>query len=160
MASPRTGTYNRGMRHDTTSDTARRGTDGERERLAIVCEDEPLIAELVGIWLEELGFRVEVTTRADEAFLLLARAGRLDLLVADHNLRTPTTGADLIRGARAVHPHLPAILMSGTLDAATARRMDLHFIGKPLRAAEFLAAVRLFYPEPRDAAASVGAAPS
>jgi signal transduction histidine kinase/ActR/RegA family two-component response regulator len=78
----------------------------------LVVDDEGQVRLGMKTLLERMGCRatlVDGTARAVEA----ARGDRPDIVVADFRLRGEDSGIAAIRSVRAVHPELPAILLSG-----------------------------------------------
>jgi len=79
----------------------------------LLVDDEKFVRLSTADMLTELGFQVAEASSAEEALALINREGaRFDLLVTDH-LMPGMTGIELARAARARHPGLPALLISG-----------------------------------------------
>lgn len=90
------------------------GIDTSRNRRILVCEDEPDVATLIGLLLEQEGMEPEIVHRAADARHLLQQheyaALTIDLSLPD------MPGLDLLREVRAT-PHLrdlPIIVLSAT----------------------------------------------
>ncbi len=79
----------------------------------LVVDDEPHIRLAMKALLEGMGCRASVADGADQA-LAAARAQRPDLVVADFRLRVQD-GIATVRAIRALHPAVPALLISGEL---------------------------------------------
>src|SRR5262249_1777469 len=88
------------------------------KRKVLVVDDATPIRDFVARMLEEAGFEVVGVTGTRAAAEALASES-IDLLVTDVTL-LDGSGTALARSARAVHPALPIVLMSGSeeLDAA------------------------------------------
>jgi CheY-like chemotaxis protein len=78
----------------------------------LLVEDESLIAEMIGMALEDHGYAVSIAASASEALDHLA-AGAVDILFTDINLPGDMDGADLAVRAREMQPDLPVIYASG-----------------------------------------------
>ena len=65
--------------------------------------------------LEELGYKIELATRGDDALELFGRQ-RFDLVVTDYKMSS-MDGLELIRILRMRTPAIPIILISGFVDA-------------------------------------------
>jgi CheY-like chemotaxis protein len=93
--------------------------------------------------IEDAGYRVEVAAGADDALALLAAGAEVDAVVTDLSM-PGMDGLALLRSVRDRFPALPAILLTGYADAATAVSMEEHLNGnmlllrKPVAGAELL----------------------
>ena len=86
-------------------------TRAQRSILAV--DDDPLILMSTSAMLEDLGFQVMSASSVEQALALLSEHGEtIDALVTD-NLMPGAPGVQLIARARAIHPNLPALLVSG-----------------------------------------------
>jgi DNA-binding NtrC family response regulator len=82
-------------------------------RRALVVDDDVLVREIIGEMLTQLGFQAREAQRADEAFgLVTENEDRWELALVDLYL-PDGRGDNLVAGIRAVHRHLPLILMTG-----------------------------------------------
>lgn len=82
--------------------------------IVLVVEDEALVHELVGPALQDGGFAVLAAANGDEAVTLLEKGETpVRALVTDIDLGTPTTGWDVAKRARELHPEIPVIYMTG-----------------------------------------------
>lgn len=79
----------------------------------LLVEDEGLIAEMIGLALEDCGYRVHIVARAEEALAHLAAGGEADILFTDINLPGDMDGADLATRIREKRPDLPVLYASG-----------------------------------------------
>jgi signal transduction histidine kinase/ActR/RegA family two-component response regulator len=108
----------------------------------LVVDDEPEIREGMRLLLEDLGCRVELAANAAEAVRLAERA-RPDVVLCDFRLRNDD-GLHAIRQLRALHPGLPAALVTG--DSSPDRLREAHAAGvgllhKPVRPDTLVAAI-------------------
>ena len=78
-------------------------------------EDEPDFAELVRALLEQGGVSAEIKRVGDrQAFVQAVEAGGFDLIISDYHLPS-FTGLEALALARKKYPHMPFILVSGTI---------------------------------------------
>jgi CheY-like chemotaxis protein len=106
----------------------------------LLVDDDPDILESLGTLVQlDLGFRT-VTASSGQAGLQILAHRNVDAVVSD--FRMPgMNGCAFIRRARAMHPHLPAILISAFQDAAVedeCRALGVDgMLKKPVDPAEF-----------------------
>jgi CheY-like chemotaxis protein len=116
---------------------------GRRSARILVVDDEDLVREVIARQIEDAGYRVEVAAGADDALALLAAGAEVDAVVTDLSM-PGMDGLALLRSVRDRFPALPAILLTGYADAATAVSMEEHLNGnmlllrKPVAGAELL----------------------
>ena len=108
----------------------------------LLVEDEPLIREVMAELLTLAGFEVIATTTGDEAAVLLANNG-FTVLLTDVTMPGIMDGIGLAQHARALHPGLPVVFVSGRPDTRQ-------------RARDFPPPVA-FFPKPYDLDTLVGA---
>jgi CheY-like chemotaxis protein len=90
-----------------------------RPKKTIVCvDDNEQVLSVRTFLLETRGYRVIALTNPYEALEVIACSlpGSLDLLLADL-VMPQMDGNELIRRAKAMHPQLPAMIVSGTVTA-------------------------------------------
>src|SRR5690606_4157565 len=119
-----------------------------RRRGVLLVEDDILVREAATGFFEAGGFRVDaVSTRdlARDALVRLEAEGRRpDVLVSDHRLPGSLSGAALVRELRTGANPMPAVLMSGDLDAPFLHEeppAGVTVLRKPVRAEALLQAV-------------------
>src|SRR5687768_12724647 len=84
-------------------------------------DDDPPMAELTQVLLEEAGYSVATFVDALAAIeTIRVGAGQFDIVVADFHMPR-CTGPDLVRKLAKVAPGLPVYLTTGSVDAAHAR---------------------------------------
>ena len=94
------------------ADENARPPQGRGQRIFFIDDEKPL-AELGRCVLEELGYRVTVATRAEDALARLRAApSAFDLVVTDYTM-PEMTGLDLARSVRRLRPDLPILLTTG-----------------------------------------------
>ena len=99
----------------------------------LVVDDERSMREFLAIMLTREGYDVVAADGGTQAGKAL-RQGTFDLLISD--IRMPDgNGIEILRDAKALHPELPGILMTGFASTATAiealRTGALDYVSKP-----------------------------
>ena len=121
----------------------------ERPARILLVDDDDTVRELLAGELEAAGFVVLRVSRGQDALGVLHAAGAaataapVDVLLCDLSM-PEMNGLDVIRGARALWPDLPAILVTGyATDHAVNPEDDLAFVllRKPVTIAELSAAI-------------------
>jgi two-component system, OmpR family, response regulator CpxR len=91
-----------------------------RPKKTILCVDDNEQTLSIRTFLLETrgGYRVSAVTNPQEALEIIANAlpGTLDLLLCDL-LMPGMDGNELVRRAKELHPNLPAMIVSGTVNA-------------------------------------------
>jgi two-component system, OmpR family, response regulator CpxR len=90
-----------------------------RPKKTILCvDDNEQVLSVRTFLLETRGYRVVTATTAQEALEVLERSlpGTLDLILCDL-LMPQMDGNELVRRAKQLHPGLPAMIVSGTVNA-------------------------------------------
>jgi CheY-like chemotaxis protein len=131
-------------RSDTQLKATRVGPEST-SRTIMVVDDEPLMRTFVSRALKDNGYGVIEADCAERAMdRLVLRPPSLALLLSDVGL-PDTSGAELVRQARLLHPGLPTLLMSGTSKQSLVQdgviRAGTELLAKPFSIAELLAAV-------------------
>jgi CheY-like chemotaxis protein len=105
----------------------------------LVVDDEPVLLRTTRRMLEQRGFSVVCVESADAALEVLRSDRVVDLLITDVGLRQ-TNGVDLVRRARALHPALRVLYVSGfdaeSVGLASGDGRQETFLGKPYTAGE------------------------
>jgi len=92
------------------------GADGRGAETIFVCEDDPVIRELIDRALKREGFTVLTADSGEDALDLIAsREGTPSLLITDLIL-PGMTGTDLAEAACALRPGLAVLFMSGQVE--------------------------------------------
>ena len=81
-------------------------------RRAVVADDEQPLAELVAVWLAEIGVEARWAT-SPKAALQLVEEFRPDVLVSDANFGEQTDGIELAKLAQAIDPDIAVVFMTG-----------------------------------------------
>lgn len=109
----------------------------------LVVDDEAVIREVFGIWLDDAGYAVVGTGSESSARAALADA-EYDVLVADARL-VRAAGLDLLTWAREHAPDMPVVLVTGEPDVDSAvealRRGAYDYLVKPVDAHDLLRVV-------------------
>jgi two-component system response regulator CpxR len=90
-----------------------------RPKKTILCvDDNEQVLSVRTFLLETRGYRIIATNTAQEALEILQRSvpGTLDLILCDL-LMPQMDGNELVRRAKQLHPGLPAMIISGTVNA-------------------------------------------
>ncbi|ONF97314.1 response regulator [Sphingomonas jeddahensis] len=95
--------------------------------------------------LNDLGFEVVEAGSAEDALRLLQTGRKPDLLVTDH-LMPGMSGAELAQNARALHPALPILVVSGYAEEEGITP-DLPRLTKPFRNADLAASLLALLPQ-------------
>lgn len=118
---------------------------GGKERILFV-DDEQALAELGGLFLQDLGYRVVTETEPDRAMARFREdRNAFDLVITDKSM-PHMTGFDLAQGIKETRPDIPIILCSGFQDKEDLDKL-LRFgisrlLAKPISMAELAGAVR------------------
>lgn len=123
----------------------------------LVIEDEPVSAELMKIYFEEVGYEVLVAHSAVGATDLAERR-EPDILITDMLLDGTESGLSVARRFREKYPLLPIMLTSGLprddIQAAAAEIPHVHVLPKPVRLSSLRVTIDVLL---RDRAADDGA---
>ena len=99
----------------------------------LLVDDEQLVRIATGEMLRELGHDVVEASSGADALAKL-RAGSFDIVVTDYKMPR-MNGAELAQHARAIHPGLPVLLITG-YTGSTGDAPDLPRLDKPFRREE------------------------
>lgn len=102
----------------------------------LLVEDETPFAKPLARWLQQRGHSVTAVPSAEEALQVMSKEGPPDVLVADIGL-DGMDGVELATVARARHPRLRILLVSGHVDVAA----DWPVLRKPFSPAALLEAI-------------------
>ncbi|MCF7688459.1 MAG: PAS domain S-box protein [Cephaloticoccus sp.] len=95
---------------------------GQGQQVLLI-DDEPVLAELGGRILEQLGYKPVTKSDPVEALALIrSDPYRFDLVITDM-MMPKMTGLDLTRELQAIRPNLPIILTSGYMGAASEKQL-------------------------------------
>jgi two-component system cell cycle sensor histidine kinase/response regulator CckA len=109
----------------------------------LICEDEDAIRDILARGLRRHGLAVEAVADAESALSALANGPPFDALLSDV-MMPGIDGVELARRARAAHPALTILLMSGFAEPPlhkAAETAAINFIAKPFTLDELLAAL-------------------
>jgi DNA-binding response OmpR family regulator len=110
----------------------------------LLIEDDELVLGALSETLDRQGFEVDGLANAEDALILLGAGQVPDVLVTDINLGKGRNGFDLAEMARARHPDVEVILISGTtpdLAHRAAGRRE-RFLQKPFAPEQLAAKIR------------------
>lgn len=103
-------------------------------RRILVVDDDPTVGTIIAEQLRELGATVQCASSAAEAFdLLRSPVEPFDLLLTDYAM-PGANGLEVIAQARALHPDLPCVLMTGYADDSLGASSPdaTHLLRKPV----------------------------
>ncbi|MBI3316466.1 MAG: response regulator [Candidatus Omnitrophica bacterium] len=96
----------------------------EKHRILYV-EDNPHVRDIIVMFLERGGHKVETADTGLEAFeKFQGNRGNYDLIIADRALPF-MTGDELVLRIKKLNPKLPVIMLSGTITEDTAPQADI-----------------------------------
>ncbi len=111
----------------------------------LLIDDTPVQVRAREAVLRTAGFESHIATSEESALALLRTpsvAARLDAVITDH-LLSETTGVEVVRELRTLHPHLPVIVITGSADAeAEYDGLNVVFRHKPCPPEDLIALVR------------------
>jgi CheY-like chemotaxis protein len=135
---------------------------GGKGRTILVVDDEPLVPKLVVRQLHAAGYTTLTSDSAEDALQRLAQHSEISGLVSDVGL-PGMSGAELVRRASRLAPHVPALLMSATARDTLVRdstlEADTFLLQKPFAAADLLTKLQELL-EPRPLANAAAASSS
>ena len=112
-----------------------------KKPLVFVVDDEPMIGELVGNFLQMEGIEVEVYHNPLDALAAFqASEPKPCILISDHRM-PGMSGLELIKACKRLHPELKTVSISGTLstcDMESAGVTPDRIVRKPFRPSELL----------------------
>jgi DNA-binding response OmpR family regulator len=110
----------------------------------LLVEDDALLRMALTDTLDAEGIQVSGLANAEDALILLGAGQIPDVLVTDVGLGVGLNGFDLADMARARHPGVEVILISGSRPDARSRPLHRHerFLHKPFDTATLSAAIR------------------
>jgi CheY-like chemotaxis protein len=123
--------------------TASEVDDGARP-VVLVLQDEPILAMIMGDYVEEAGCAAVVVRTADAAIRVLEARTDIRVVFADLDVRGSVMGLKLVAMIRERWPPIELVLtgaLSPDLEAIPARGV---FCDKPFREAQVITAIRKF----------------
>ena len=110
----------------------------------LLIEDDELVRSALSETLDGNGFEVDGLANAEDALILLGAGQVPDVLVTDIRLGGGLSGFDLAEVARAKHPEVGVILISGTHLEDMRHRLQRReiFLEKPFQPEALAAAIR------------------
>lgn len=102
--------------------------------VALVVDDEPLIAMLTADLLEEFGFTTISASSGDEAARILDDRDDVALVITDIDMRGTLHGLDLARHIKTRRPQVRVVVVSGRYQPRDEQLPpDVVFLSKPYR---------------------------
>jgi CheY-like chemotaxis protein len=123
-------------------------TDPAVQRVLVV-DDASDILVSVGGFLEAEGWQVTRAESGAEALGHLEAGSRVDAIVTDYAM-PGMSGADFLRRARKLRPNVPALVITGYVEAAGLAQVPLgvEVLRKPFRRKEFIGRVAYMLSQP------------
>jgi len=117
-----------------------------RGETVLVVEDNDGLRATIYDTLQDLGYKVEQASNAQDALAILSAGRRVDLLFTDIVLSGSVSGRRLAVAARALRPELKVLFTSGYSENSDAAREELdqsvELLTKPYRKEQFAAKLR------------------
>ena len=110
----------------------------------LLVDDEQPVRTVMGIILEEAGYRVLQAASGQDALALFGRYGPSIHAVVSDVLMPGISGPDLVQRLLDVQPHLFVLFVSGYASGLTPALLEnrhVAFLGKPFRSAELVSAL-------------------
>ncbi len=124
----------RGLEQPAATETTAEPEKSAGQKVLLV-EDNPEVAEVSRLMLEQLGYAVR-HVRDGSAALAAVDAGPLDLVVSDIVMAGGIDGLALARAVRERKPDLPILLVTGYSEAAARAAGEFTVLRKPFMLAE------------------------
>ena len=122
----------------------------------LLVEDDPRVLNQTRLALQEMGLQVIPARDGEAALQALRTRGDIQLLLSDVVLAGGISGVEVARGALALHPGLPVLLVSGHAEEVLEKFGaidEFRLLAKPYKQAELLALlVQMLGPEALPAA--------
>jgi two-component system cell cycle sensor histidine kinase/response regulator CckA len=110
----------------------------------LLVEDEAMVRTVAERALTRQGYTVLVAENGEEALEILGREGKIDLMISDVVMPT-MDGPTTVRAARATHPSLPILFISGYAEEQLRKSIDIpnvSFLAKPFSVQQLAETVR------------------
>ncbi len=93
----------------------------------LVVDDDPFVAEMLAMILEDEGYGIETAESGEDALEKFNASPDIGLLISDMNM-PGMSGLELIAAIRAANPAIPVILLTGTEDASLGSVADEYLL--------------------------------
>ena len=124
--------------------TPQHGTPAARPQLSariLLVEDDPRVLNQTRLALQEIGLQVIPARDGEAAMQALRTRGDIQLLLSDVVLAGGISGVEVARGALALHPGLPVLLVSGHAEEVLEKFGaidEFRLLAKPYKQADLL----------------------
>jgi two-component system, cell cycle sensor histidine kinase and response regulator CckA len=113
--------------------------------VVLLVDDEPFFRSSMKSMLQREGMQVIEAGDGSEAYDILEKNSRVDLMIADL-LMPKMDGLKLAESARKLHPDLPILFMTGCGFSLRDRTGDYGFLRKPFHREDLMQAIREIVP--------------
>ena len=90
----------------------------QRAGTVLLVEDNAPVAEVSGVYLQQLGYEVKHFARAQDAMAWLAQNPKIDLVFSDVLMPGGMNGLELGHAIRKLYPNIPVLLTTGLTSSA------------------------------------------
>ncbi|HEX7815981.1 response regulator [Dyella sp.] len=104
----------------------------------LLVEDDPAVADITSMVLEDAGYEVLCASDAKDAQALASSRQDIDVVLTDVNLRAGADGLALVQGLRDGGLEAAVVVMSGDLSWASKVDRSIRFLAKPYGTHELL----------------------
>ncbi|HZV56914.1 MAG TPA: ATP-binding protein, partial [Sphingobium sp.] len=136
----------------------RAATDTWGTGTILLVEDEDMVRSVAERALTRQGYTVITASDGEQGLARLAQADRIDLLISDV-VMPGMDGPTMVRTARATHPALPVLFMSGYAEEQLRKSIDIEnvaFLPKPFSVTQLAEAARDVLSAAREVAVLAG----
>ncbi|MBT2189380.1 response regulator [Sphingobium nicotianae] len=138
-----------------TSKVKRAATETWGTGTILLVEDEDMVRTVAERALTRQGYTVVTASDGEQGLARLSQTEKIDLLISDVVMPV-MDGPTMVRAARAAHPHLPVLFMSGYAEEQLRNSIDIDevaFLPKPFSVNQLAEAARDVLATAREAAA-------
>jgi DNA-binding NtrC family response regulator len=109
--------------------------------VVLLVEDDPAIADITAMVLEDAGYEVLNASSADEAARIVAARKDIRAVLTDMNLNGRVDGLSMVQQLRSEGMTAAVVIMSGDLSLSNLDMGDITFLAKPYDTAQLRQAI-------------------